>query len=130
MAPDVVTEEMYERVVQLRDMRMDEEEKLQDFYNAMQSLKREHDGYIRREKEIDEAILQTEKKIQQFQTDKQRKLNELYIVVPLKLDQIQNLVHGKLPMDVCSCSCPILCFYLFRELLSHLCIVAAPLPSL
>ena len=38
-----------------------------------------------------------------FQLEKQRKINELDVVVTLKLNQIQHTVNGELPNDLSQC---------------------------
>ncbi len=65
-------------------------------------MKKENDALLKKEKIIDAALKNTENEIQDFQTQKQRKLNELNVVVPLRLHQIQNLVKNQIPSDFSS----------------------------
>jgi hypothetical protein len=63
-------------------------------------LKRENDALLKKEKVIDSGLKSTETEIQEFQSLKQRKLNELDVVVPLRLNQIQYLEENKIPTDM------------------------------
>lgn len=65
-------------------------------------MKKENDSLLKKEKIIDAGLKNTENEIQEFQTQKQRKLNELNVVVPLRLHQIQNLVKNQIPSDLSS----------------------------
>jgi len=60
---------------------------------------------IKKEKVSDKALRDTEADIQTFQTDKQRKLNELHVVVTLQMAQVRHLLSAeeslnKLPADL------------------------------
>jgi hypothetical protein len=55
---------------------------------------------IKKEKIIDVGLKSTRVEIQEFQTQKQRKLNELDVVVPLRSNQIQYLEDNQLPTDL------------------------------
>jgi len=63
-------------------------------------LKKENEGYLKKEKIIDAALKGFESDIQEFQTLKQKRLNELDVVVPLKLSQIQYLNGQSVPNDL------------------------------
>ncbi len=52
----------------------------------------------KKEKIIDLAMRNAESEIEDFQTQKQRKLNELDVIVPLRFSQIQQ--ENKIPHDV------------------------------
>ena len=65
-------------------------------------LKKENDSLIKKEKIIDLAMKNAESEIEDFQTQKQRKLNELDVVVPLRFHQIQYLNNEKIPRDLTS----------------------------
>jgi hypothetical protein len=49
----------------------------------IQILKKENETLMKKEKVIDSALRNTETEIQEFQTQKQRKLNELDVVVSM-----------------------------------------------
>lgn len=94
---------LYEKVCELREKRLDQEEVYSEFQKSIEVLKKENDTHIKKEKTIDKALKDTESDIQAFQTEKQRKLNELDVVVTLKMSQVQCLQENKLPNDVSDC---------------------------
>jgi hypothetical protein len=61
------------------------------------------DSMAKKDKVIDAALKSAENEIQQFQTEKQQKLNELEVVLTLRLHQIQCLVNGQIPDSVVDC---------------------------
>lgn len=122
---------VFDRVVELRDKKLDQEDILGEIQKAIevrrqcsilialliilrlatlvscsplskssQALKKENDALIKKEKIIDLALKNTESEIQNFQTQKQQKLNELDVVVPLRLHQIQFLERNALPTNL------------------------------
>ena len=66
----------------------------------LQTLKKEYDGLIKKEKNIDQALKSFESDIQEFQNQKQKKLNELDVVIPLRLHQIQYLEKNAIPSQL------------------------------
>ncbi|KAJ3045333.1 Cilia- and flagella-associated protein 44 [Rhizophlyctis rosea] len=91
---------IFDRVVELRDKKLDQEDILGEIQKAIEALKKENDALIKKEKIIDLALKNTESEIQNFQTQKQQKLNELDVVVPLRLHQIQYLERNALPANL------------------------------
>ena len=57
---------------------------------------------VKKEKIILQTLKTTEGEIQDFQTQKQRKLNELHVVVPLRFNQIHYLESNAVPKDLTS----------------------------
>ncbi|KAJ3173567.1 Cilia- and flagella-associated protein 44 [Geranomyces variabilis] len=90
----------FARILALREERLDQEDILVEIQKAVDVLKKENDALIKKEKISDQALRTTENEIQEFQTQKQRKLNELDVVVPLRLHQLQYLEKGALPTDL------------------------------
>ncbi|KAI9014667.1 hypothetical protein BC832DRAFT_164254 [Gaertneriomyces semiglobifer] len=90
----------FAKILQLREDRLDQEDALAEIQKAVEVLKKENDALIKKERVIDQSLKNTENEIQEFQTQKQRKLNELDVVVPLRLHQIQYLEKGLLPADL------------------------------
>ena len=70
---------------ELREKRLEQEEVYTEFQQGVESLKKENDMLIKKEKLIDKALKDTETDIQTFQTEKQGKLNELHVVVTLQI---------------------------------------------
>lgn len=82
---------LYEKVCELRERRLEQEELYADFQKGVDGLKKENDALIRKEKVIDKALKDTEVDIQAFQTEKQGKLNQLLVVMTLHVRQVQHL---------------------------------------
>ncbi|KAI9183945.1 hypothetical protein H9P43_002997 [Blastocladiella emersonii ATCC 22665] len=80
---------VHKAVLDLREQRLDLEETLADVQKGVEALKKDHDIFAKKEKVIAAALKQTEQEIQEFQSQKQQKLNELDVVVPLAFHQIQ-----------------------------------------
>mmetsp|Transcript_35408 Transcript_35408/g.86233 ORF Transcript_35408/g.86233 Transcript_35408/m.86233 type:complete len:323 (-) Transcript_35408:76-1044(-) len=91
---------LYEQVCELREKRLDQEEVLGEFQKAVEALKKDKESLVKKDKVMDAALKQTEAEIQQFQTFKQQRLNELHVVITLKMHQVRCLVDGKLPPDL------------------------------
>eukprot|EP01063_Lacrimia_lanifica_P008975 TRINITY_DN1602_c0_g1_i1.p1 TRINITY_DN1602_c0_g1~~TRINITY_DN1602_c0_g1_i1.p1 ORF type:complete len:1770 (+),score=916.72 TRINITY_DN1602_c0_g1_i1:89-5398(+) len=99
MCPEGCDEEVYDEVLRLREHKLDQEDIVQDFYKAMEQLKRENESLTKREKATNTKLLQVEKEIQNFQTEKQQKLNQLETSIILKLSQVQCLNEdNRLPL--------------------------------
>merc|ERR1719310_153713 len=81
--------QIYESVIDLREKRLDMEDALQEIQKAVDELKKTHTKLLADERRIDKEQKQTDAEIQQFQTDKQRKLNQVPIVFALRLSQAQ-----------------------------------------
>lgn len=90
-APQGCDIQVYESVLDLREKRLDMEEALADIQKAVDELKKTHKKLLESEQRIDKEQNMTNKEIQQFQTDKQRKLNQVEIVFALRLSQVQCL---------------------------------------
>merc|ERR1719247_1543283 len=88
--------QIYESVLDLREKRLDMEDALQEIQRAVDELKKTHTKLLKDERDIDKEQKQTDAEIQQFQTDKQRKLNQVEIVFALRLSQVQCLDGGTL----------------------------------
>jgi len=68
------------QVCELREKRLDQEEMLAEFQKAADTLKKDQEALMKKEKIIDQALKQTDDEIQQFQTFKQQKLNEIQVI--------------------------------------------------
>jgi hypothetical protein len=80
---------------ELRETRMDQEDELAEFQKGLDALRKENDNLIGREKTIDAQLKAIEREIQDFQNEKQRNLNELMTIVPLRIHQFLNLVYNE-----------------------------------
>jgi len=77
--------QIYESVIDLRERRLDMEDALAEIQKAVEELKKTHKKLLDDERNIDKVQKQTDQEIQQFQTDKQRKLNQVQIVFALRI---------------------------------------------
>ena len=94
---------LYDKVCELREKRLEQEEVYADFQKGVEALRKENDMLIKKEKVIDKALQDTEVDIQSFQTEKQGKLNELHVLVTLQMSQVKHLAEengGQLPEDL------------------------------
>jgi len=89
--PQGCDHQIYESVIDLRDKRLEMEDALQEIQKAVEGLKNTHKKLGEDEQRIDKEQRRTDAEIQQFQTDKQRKLNQVPIVFALRLSQVQCL---------------------------------------
>ena len=72
----------------MREQRLDVEELIAEEKRLVDTFKKDADMYGKKEKIIQSALEAAEKDLTLFQLDKQRKLNELNTIVPLKMHQI------------------------------------------
>jgi len=80
--------QLYETVIEQRSRRLDQEDKLAELQKSIDELTRTVDRHVARQKQIDKDLTQTDREIRSFQTEKQVKLNQLAIPVPLRISQI------------------------------------------
>ncbi|KXS17487.1 hypothetical protein M427DRAFT_68328 [Gonapodya prolifera JEL478] len=78
----------YAKVLELRERKLDEEDILSDIQKAVETSKKEHDAILKKERSIVASYQAIEEEIQAFQTQKQQKLNEIAVVVPLRPHQL------------------------------------------
>jgi hypothetical protein len=76
------------QVLELREQRTDVEEEIAEEKKLVEAFKKDGDQASKKEKTIQSALEIAEKDLTAFQLDKQRKLNELPTIVPLRLHQI------------------------------------------
>ncbi|KAG8464582.1 hypothetical protein KFE25_009950 [Diacronema lutheri] len=95
---------LYDRVCELRLKRLEQEDVYAEFQRSIEALKKDNEALIKKEKALDAALLETDRDIESFQNEKQRKLNELHVVVVLHLSQLRFLnARGQLPADLADC---------------------------
>lgn len=79
---------LFERILDLREKKLDTEEVSAEIQKSIDDLKKTIDRLKQREKQIIKDALQTEVEVQQFQLQKQSALNQIFVVVPLQIDQL------------------------------------------
>eukprot|EP00055_Hartaetosiga_balthica_P018003 m.126721 g.126721 ORF g.126721 m.126721 type:complete len:2101 (-) comp9436_c0_seq1:2135-8437(-) len=100
VCPQGCNEEMYHSIFSLRERRLDAEDELVDLKQKLESVRKERDSSAKKLKTISIALDRAEEDISEFQLEKQQKLNELHVAVPLRLSQIHYTVDNTLPTDI------------------------------
>merc|ERR1711939_634988 len=103
MCPDKVEKAVWEKVLELRERRLDHDEVSAEFKAGTERLNKENDQLQKKEKQATGEQKAIEAEIEAFQNEKQDKFNALDVVVMLRLDQIQCLVNDQLPQDQSEC---------------------------
>lgn len=79
---------LYNDVLKLREIRVEQEYILITFRKEIEELKRLNDRYMIREGQMNKELRANQLNIQRFHYDKQQKINELYTIIPLKASQM------------------------------------------
>ncbi|KAM9695944.1 cilia- and flagella-associated protein 44 [Dama dama] len=91
---------LFELALQLREKRLDIEEALVEEKKMIDNLKKEHDTLSKKVKIVATNLNAAEEALEAYQREKQQRLNELLVVIPLKLHQIEYVLFGELPSDL------------------------------
>lgn len=101
VCPPGCEEELFEKVLALRERRLDAEEGSVEEKRACDMLKKETDILRKKEKALESEKAIEEKELAELQLEKQAKLNELDTAVPLRLDQIKHFTgKGAVPKNL------------------------------
>ncbi|XP_046572732.1 cilia- and flagella-associated protein 44-like isoform X2 [Haliotis rubra] len=100
VCPPGCDQTLYDNTCQLREKRLDLEEALAEEKKNQDTMKKELEGLNKKARVIDAALKTAQNDLEAFQLEKQQKLNELDVVVTLKLNQIQYMVNNVLPQDL------------------------------
>ncbi|XP_048458506.1 cilia- and flagella-associated protein 44-like, partial [Rhincodon typus] len=98
--PETCDPALFENTLQLREKRLDIEESLAEEKKTVELVKKEYDMIAKKVKIIEGTVKSAKKDLEVLQREKQQKLNELYVVVPLKLHQVEYIVNGDMPNDL------------------------------
>ena len=90
--PEGCDQGLHERVLELREKRLDNEDILGEFQKSVDELKKGFDRLNQRQRQVDKDIASTNVEIQTLQNDKQKELNSLQVNRVLKADQIRCLL--------------------------------------
>ncbi|XP_020926019.1 cilia- and flagella-associated protein 44 isoform X1 [Sus scrofa] len=91
---------LFELALQLREKRLDIEEALVEEKKVIDNLKKEYDALSKKVKIVATNLNAAEEALEAYQREKQQQLNELLVVIPLKLHQIEHVVYGEIPSDL------------------------------
>ncbi|KAM8827411.1 cilia- and flagella-associated protein 44 isoform 2-T2 [Spinachia spinachia] len=92
--------ELFENTLQLRESRLDLEELLAKEKKSAEALKKECDTLFKKEKSMKASRKAAEDDLELINREKQQKMNELEVVVPLRLHQIKFVLNGSVPSDL------------------------------
>ncbi|XP_004675512.1 PREDICTED: cilia- and flagella-associated protein 44 [Condylura cristata] len=91
---------LFELALQLREKRLDIEEALVEEKKIVDNLKKEYDTLSKKVKIVATNLNTAEAALEAYQREKQQRLNELLVVIPLKLHQIEYVIFGEIPNDL------------------------------
>ncbi|XP_066534174.1 cilia- and flagella-associated protein 44 isoform X2 [Hoplias malabaricus] len=91
---------LFENTVKLREHCLDVEELLMEEKKNAETLRKECDSLVKKEKIVQSSLKAAEGDLELFNREKQQKLNELDVVVPLRLHQIEYIVNGEVPTQL------------------------------
>uniref|UniRef100_A0A7S1SJP0 Cilia- and flagella-associated protein 44 n=1 Tax=Tetraselmis chuii TaxID=63592 RepID=A0A7S1SJP0_9CHLO len=91
---------LYEKVCDIREKRLDQEDVIAEFQKGIDNLKKEKEQFSKKQKVVESSLQKINQDIIEFQKEKQGKLNEIDVVVTLSMHQMEYLVDGKLPYDL------------------------------
>ncbi|XP_021254569.1 cilia- and flagella-associated protein 44 isoform X3 [Numida meleagris] len=90
---------LFQNTIQLREKRLDIKEALIREKKVAAKLRKEYNVLFEKAKSVESSLNTAEKELDIFQWNKQQKLNDLYVVVPLKLHQVEYFFNGEIPRD-------------------------------
>ncbi|MBZ3875207.1 Cilia- and flagella-associated protein 44, partial [Sciurus carolinensis] len=91
---------LFELALQLREKRLDIEEALVEEKKTVDNLKKEYDTLSKKVKIVATNLNAAEEALEAYQREKQQQLNELLVVFPLKLHQVEYMQSGEIPHDL------------------------------
>ncbi|XP_053792410.1 cilia- and flagella-associated protein 44 isoform X1 [Vidua chalybeata] len=99
VCPEGCSEDLFLNTIQLRQQWIGIEKALEEEKKVAADLKKEYNALAKKAKEIETSLDTTNRELEAFQWEKLHRLNELDVVVPLRLHQVQCLVDGEMPRD-------------------------------
>jgi hypothetical protein len=103
ICPPGCDQSLYDSTCRQREKRLDIEESLAEEKKNREALAKEVDAMQKKAKVIEMAAKTAEQELEAFQLEKQRKLNELDVIVTLRLHQMEYVVNCSLPGDLSQC---------------------------
>ncbi|KAM9277709.1 cilia- and flagella-associated protein 44 [Cariama cristata] len=99
VCPKNCNEALFQNTIQLRQKRLDIEKALTEEKKVSANLRKKYNALAKKAKVVETSLDTADRELETFQWEKQQRLNELYVVVPLKLHQVEYLVNGEMPSD-------------------------------
>ncbi|QDZ25480.1 hypothetical protein HOP50_17g80200 [Chloropicon primus] len=100
ICPPGCDQALYEKVCDLREKRLDQEEIDVELKKQLETFNKERESMKKKQNLINQSVKAINEEIISFQKEKQAKLNEILLVVTLKMHQIEYLVESKLPLNL------------------------------
>ncbi|XP_018652485.1 putative protein C10orf118 (CTCL tumor antigen HD-CL-01/L14-2) [Schistosoma mansoni] len=92
--------EDFERTCLIREKRLDVEEEMTEEKKTLDILRKDLEIFTKKQRIVETTLKQAQNELEAFQLEKQRKLNELEIIVIIRLDQIKHFVNDTIPSDM------------------------------
>ncbi|KAM6319728.1 LOW QUALITY PROTEIN: cilia- and flagella-associated protein 44 [Podargus strigoides] len=99
VCPKDCSEALFQNTLELRQKLSDIEKALTEEKKAAAKLRKKYDALAKKAEVVETSLATTERELETFQWEKQQRLNDLYVAVPLKLHQVEYLVNGEMPSD-------------------------------
>ena len=80
--------ELFEKTIALRQKRCQIEDDMQDTKKMADTLRKDNDSLNKKVKMLQNQLQQSLHDLELFQVEKQGKLNEIWVVVPLEMNQL------------------------------------------
>ncbi|KFZ54770.1 hypothetical protein N321_07519, partial [Antrostomus carolinensis] len=99
VCPMNCNEALFQNTIQLQQKRLEIEKALTEEKKVAANLRKKYRALAKKAKVVETSLDTVDRELETFQWEKQQKLNELHVVVPLKLHQVEYLVNGEMPSD-------------------------------
>ncbi|NXG59622.1 CFA44 protein, partial [Hemiprocne comata] len=99
VCPNNCNEALYQNTIQLQQKRLDIEKALIEEKKFAANLRKKYNALAKKAEAVETYLGTAERELETFQWEKQQRINDLYVVVPLKLHQVEYLVNGEMPSD-------------------------------
>lgn len=100
ICPNGLAQTLFDDVCKLRENRLDLEDKIAEEKKVAEQLKKDQESLVKKSKVIDNGLKQAQQELENFQKEKQKKINDLDIVATMNFNQIQMMEKGYLPADL------------------------------
>ncbi|KAM9388219.1 cilia- and flagella-associated protein 44 [Phaethornis superciliosus] len=99
VCPENCNEALYQNTIELQHKRLDIKKALTEEKKDAANLRKKYNALDEKAKVVETSLGTAERELETFQWEKQQRMNDLYVVVPLKLHQVEYLVNGEMPND-------------------------------
>nr|A8J1V4.1 RecName: Full=Cilia- and flagella-associated protein 44 [Chlamydomonas reinhardtii] len=103
VCPPGCDQSVYERVCDLREKRLDEEDMIAEFTKTIEVLRKEKEALAKKQRLVEQGLAAVNADMAEFQKEKQGRLNQVEVIVALRMHQIEYLLDGCLPDDLSAC---------------------------